>query len=260
MAYQGQPKPGQSSQHSGWGGRPAQGQICNQPQLRTQQYAAVAYPGHEEPLPYQTPVHSQMDVDEEGHYECQDKKVRHKRVHHPGLSWPQGGVQSYARTVAQPLVEEYAPQAQMSMGTEMLLGCLEAVGQPVPTTASFLQDNHAVMVMEGLLDQIKLMRRQRVTALKQIDRAAKRKLPGYEGSTVILTTSLLPAQPPAAPVQAAPTIAQAPKVPLAELLLEQQDEEMLDAPLNWNKMALLDAIEAGACTHISVLQAAGPSN
>ncbi|KAG6875751.1 hypothetical protein C0992_002517, partial [Termitomyces sp. T32_za158] len=94
-----------------------------------------------------------------------------------GPSRPQSGVQSYGRVVAQPRIEEYAPQAQMSMGTERLLGRLEAAGQPVPATASFLQDNLAVMVMEGLLDQIELMRRQRVTALEQIERAAKRKLP-----------------------------------------------------------------------------------
>ncbi|KAG6893330.1 hypothetical protein C0992_010447 [Termitomyces sp. T32_za158] len=37
------------------------------------------------------------------------------------------------------------------------------------------------MVMEGLLDQIKLMRRQRVSALEQINRAAKRKLSSPEG-------------------------------------------------------------------------------
>ncbi|KAG6886851.1 hypothetical protein C0992_002020 [Termitomyces sp. T32_za158] len=179
-----------------------------------------------------------------------------------GPSRPQGGVQSYARVVVQPRMEEYAPQAQMSMGTERLLGRLEAVGQPVPATASFLQDNLAVMVMEGLLDQIELMRRQRVTALEQIERAAKRKLPVHEGSSVepkrarpppprpveavpavvpvvahpgpavALTTSTLPARPPAAPVQAAPTLSRAPEVPLAELSLEQQDDEMIDTPVD----------------------------
>ncbi|KAG6875939.1 hypothetical protein C0992_001659 [Termitomyces sp. T32_za158] len=51
------------------------------------------------------------------------------------------------------------------------------------------------------------------------------------GPAVVLTTSTLPARPPATPVQAAPTISPAHKVPLAELLLEQQDEEMINAPL-----------------------------
>ncbi|KAG6893539.1 hypothetical protein C0992_009626, partial [Termitomyces sp. T32_za158] len=281
------PKPGQSSQRSGWGRRPAQGQ---NPQLvRTQQYAAVAYPGRDELLPYQTPVHLQMDMDEEGHYERQEEEGYHERVHYTGPSRPQGGVQSYARVVAQPQIEEYVPQAQMSMGTERLLGRLEAVGQPVPTTASFLQDNLAVMVMEGLLDQIKLMRRQRITALEQIEHAAKRKLPIHEGSsvepkqarpppprpveavravapvaacpgpTVALTTLTLPARPPAAPVQAAPTVSWAPEVPLAELSLEQQDEEMINAPVDRDEMALMGAIEAGACTCAPVSQVAGPS-
>ncbi|KAG6884421.1 hypothetical protein C0992_006352, partial [Termitomyces sp. T32_za158] len=243
------------------------------------QYAAMAYPGCDEPLPYQTPVHLRMDVDEEGRYERQEEKGHHERVHHMGPSQPQGRVQSYACAVAQPRIEEYAPQAQMSMGTERLLGRLEAAGQPVPTTASFLQDNLAVMVMEGLLDQIELMRRQCVTALEQIERAAKRKLTGYKGASVepkqarlqppqpveavqavvpmadcpvpavVLTTSTLPARPPATPVQAAPTVSRAPKV----------DAEMIDAPVNQDKMALMDAIEAGVRTRVPILQVAGPS-
>ncbi|KAG6863172.1 hypothetical protein C0993_012630, partial [Termitomyces sp. T159_Od127] len=191
------------------------------------QYAAVAYPGCEEPLPYQTPVHVRMDVDEE-------EEVHYERAYYPGPSRLQGGGQSYARAVAQPLEETHAPQAQMRMGTEVLLGRLEAAGQPVPATAEFLQDDLAVMVMEGLLDQIKLMRRQRVTALEQINHAAKHKLPVHEGSSVepkrakpqplrlmevaravapvvarpgpavALTTPVLPAWPPATPAQAAP--------------------------------------------------------
>ncbi|KAG6881390.1 hypothetical protein C0992_001187, partial [Termitomyces sp. T32_za158] len=132
------------------------------------------------------------------------------------------------------------------------------------------------MVMEGLLDQIELMRRQRVTALEQIERAAKRKLTGYEGPSVepkrarpqppqpveavwavapvadrpgpavVLKSFTLPARPPAAPVQAAPSVSRAPEVPLAELSLEQRDEEMIDAPIDRDEMALMDAIEAGA--------------
>ncbi|KAG5348988.1 hypothetical protein C0989_006670 [Termitomyces sp. Mn162] len=148
-------------------------------------------------------------------------------------------------------METYAPQAQMRMGTEVLLGCLEVAGQPVPMMAEFLQDDLAVMVMEGLLNQIKLMRRQRVTALEQIDHAAKYKLPVHEGSSmepkwakpqppqlmevaravapvvtcpgpaVALTTPVLPAQPPAALAQAAPIKSRVPDALLAELLLEQ---------------------------------------
>ncbi|KAG6869939.1 hypothetical protein C0992_001528, partial [Termitomyces sp. T32_za158] len=143
--------------------------------------------------------------------------------------------------------------------------------------------------MEGLLDQIELMRRQRVTALEQIERAAKRKLSAHEGPSVepkrarpqpprpveaaravapvsarpgpavVLTTSSLPARPPAASVQAAPTISRAPEVPLAELSLEQRDEEMLDAPLIWEKQSWADAMEAEALQRESALRAAGPS-
>ncbi|KAG6898869.1 hypothetical protein C0993_003366, partial [Termitomyces sp. T159_Od127] len=73
-------------------------------------------------------------------------------------------------------MREVAPQAQYEMGTKPLLQGLEAAGQLVPPTMLFLQDNLAVMVIEGLLDQIKLMQRQHVLVLKQIDCAMKRKL------------------------------------------------------------------------------------
>ncbi|KAG6872547.1 hypothetical protein C0993_002102 [Termitomyces sp. T159_Od127] len=276
MAYQGQPKPGQSSQSSGQGGRPAQGQYHNQPQQqRGQQYVAMAYPGCKEPLPYQMPVHVRMDMDEE-------EEARYERAYHPGPSRLQGGGHSYARAVAQPWEEMYAPQAQMRMGMEVLLGRLEAARQPVPATAEFLQDDLAVMVMEGLLNQIELMRRQHVTALEQIDRAAKRKLPINKGSsvepkwakpqpprltevaravapvvarlgpTVALTTPVLPARPPATPAQAAPIKPWAPDAPLAELSLEQRDEEMSDVPLDWDEIAWLDAMNSGACMCTSV--------
>ncbi|KAG6894332.1 hypothetical protein C0993_011772 [Termitomyces sp. T159_Od127] len=121
------------------------------------------------------PVYVRMDMDEE-------EEERYERAYHLGPSRLQGGGQSYTCAVAQPLEETYAPQAQMRMGMEVLLGCLEAAGQPVPAMAEFLQDDLAVMVMEGLLNQIKLMRRQRITALEQINRAAKRKLPIHKGS------------------------------------------------------------------------------
>ncbi|KAG6881416.1 hypothetical protein C0993_001553, partial [Termitomyces sp. T159_Od127] len=229
------------------------------------------------------PVYVRMDVDEE-------EEARYECAYHPGPSWLQGGGQSYVRAVVQPLEETYAPQAQMRMGMEVLLGHLEAAGQPVPTTAEFLQDDLAVMVMEGLLDQIKLIRRQCVTVLKQIDCAAKRKLPLHEGSSVepkqakpqppqlmevaravapmvarpgpavALTTPVLPAWPPAAPAQAAPIESWVPDAPLAELLLEQRDEEMSDVPLNQDEMAWLDAMNSGACTRTSMSQTVGPPN
>ncbi|KAG6881429.1 hypothetical protein C0992_001104, partial [Termitomyces sp. T32_za158] len=186
MASRGPPKFGQSVQSSGKGGRPGQGpqKQKKHPPSGVQQYAAASYPGREAPLPYETPIHARMEVDqeEERHErQFQHQEVRHERYYQPGPSRRQAPGQTYARAVAPAVRREVAPQAQPEMGTEVLLQRLEAAGQPVPPTASFLQDNLAIMVMEGLLDQIKLMRRQRISALEQIDRAAKRKLSSPEG-------------------------------------------------------------------------------
>ncbi|KAG6859336.1 hypothetical protein C0995_009578 [Termitomyces sp. Mi166 len=63
---------------------------------------------------------------------------------------------------------------------EALLQHLEHAGQPVPATAAFLQDDLAVMVVEGLLDQIELMRRQRISMLEQIECVSKCKAPAFE--------------------------------------------------------------------------------
>ncbi|KAG6877143.1 hypothetical protein C0992_010719, partial [Termitomyces sp. T32_za158] len=89
----------------------------------------------------------------------------------------------YARAVAPSVGKEYAPQAQIKMGTDVLLQRLEAAGQPVPSTVSSLQDNLAVMVMEGLLNQIKLMQRQRIVVLEQINHVAKHKILTQEGAS-----------------------------------------------------------------------------
>ena len=85
-----------------------------------------------------------------------------------------------------PATESYekpVPQAQKLAVPDVLLGRLEAAGQPVPATASFLQDSLAMMVMEGLLDQIELMKRQRIAALEQIERTSKRKVSTFEEPT-----------------------------------------------------------------------------
>ncbi|KAG6863589.1 hypothetical protein C0993_010937, partial [Termitomyces sp. T159_Od127] len=123
-----------------------------------------------------------------------------------------------------------------------------------------------------------------------INHAAKRKLPIHEGSSVepkqakpqpprpmevdravvpvvahpgpavALTTPVLPAWPPATPVQAAPIESRVPDAPLAELSLEQQDEEMSDVPLDRDEMAWLDAMNSGTCMRTSVSRTAGPLN
>ncbi|KAG6863213.1 hypothetical protein C0993_012445, partial [Termitomyces sp. T159_Od127] len=92
----------------------------------------------------------------------------------------QAPVMTYVHAVALAVMREVALQVQYKMGMEVLLQCLDAVKQPVPPTALFLQDNLAVMVMEGLLNQIKLMQRQCISTLEQIDHAVKRKLSSPE--------------------------------------------------------------------------------
>ncbi|KAG6895814.1 hypothetical protein C0995_012149 [Termitomyces sp. Mi166 len=63
---------------------------------------------------------------------------------------------------------------------EALLQCLERAEQPVPAMAAFLQDDLAIMVVEGLLDQIEFMRRQRVSMLEQIEHIGKHKAPTFK--------------------------------------------------------------------------------
>ncbi|KAG6859031.1 hypothetical protein C0995_012126 [Termitomyces sp. Mi166 len=87
----------------------------------------------------------------------------------------------YASAVTQsvlPLRAEYAQYAHPV--DEALLQRLEQAGQPIPAMAAFLQDDLAMMVVEGLLDQIELLRRQCITMLEQIERIGKRKAPTFE--------------------------------------------------------------------------------
>ncbi|KAG6876275.1 hypothetical protein C0993_004523 [Termitomyces sp. T159_Od127] len=127
------------------------------------------------------PLHSWMELnEEEEHYERQFVDVPHKCYYQSVLSLWQALTTTYAHAVVAAIMREVVPQAQYEMGTKVLLQHPEAAGQPVPPTVSFLQDNLAVMVMEGLLNQIKLMRRQHILVLEQIDCAAKHKLSSSE--------------------------------------------------------------------------------
>ncbi|KAG6859002.1 hypothetical protein C0995_012309, partial [Termitomyces sp. Mi166 len=73
--------------------------------------------------------------------------------------------------------------------------------------AAFLQDSLAIIVLEGLLDQIKMMKRQRVTALEHIERTEKRKAPEYEEPMVEPKQARAPARRPQEFVRApAPTV------------------------------------------------------
>ncbi|KAG6891769.1 hypothetical protein C0995_008731, partial [Termitomyces sp. Mi166 len=52
------------------------------------------------------------------------------------------------------------------------------------------------MVVEGLLNQIELMRRQRISALEQIERVGKRKAPAFEKTMVEAKQARAPSQHP----------------------------------------------------------------
>ncbi|KAG6886901.1 hypothetical protein C0995_003450 [Termitomyces sp. Mi166 len=146
----------------------------------------MLYLGREEPLPYQSPYYSggfgegaaygpqtgYREVDNEEHYGCPVQQ------------------HTYVSVVMQPALpprlarQKHAPYMQPV--NEVLLQCLEQAGQPVSATAAFLQDSLAVIVIEGLLDQIEMMKRQRVTVLEHIEHAGKHKAPAYEEPVVEL--------------------------------------------------------------------------
>ncbi|KAG6858919.1 hypothetical protein C0995_012896, partial [Termitomyces sp. Mi166 len=72
--------------------------------------------------------------------------------------------------------------------------------------AAFLQDSLAIVVLEGLLDQIKMMKRQHVTVLEHIECAGKHKAPAYEELMVEPKRARAPVRRPQEFVQApAPT-------------------------------------------------------
>ncbi|KAG6869700.1 hypothetical protein C0995_001165, partial [Termitomyces sp. Mi166 len=164
----------------------------------------------------------------------------------------------------QPMLLAWAEYAQYAHSVdEALLQCLEQAGQPVPATAAFLWDDLAVMVVEGLLNQIKLMRRQRISVLEQIERVGKCKAPVFKEPMVepkqakalsqrpqelawapARTIARLPLQllklvsgvstlrsicTDSTPVHQVQEL-DIPAEPLAELLLEASDQIMSDAP------------------------------
>ncbi|KAG6898472.1 hypothetical protein C0995_009579, partial [Termitomyces sp. Mi166 len=173
-------------------------------------------------------------------------------------------MRSYASTVMQSVLLLRAEYAQYAHPVdEVLLQRLEWAGQPIPAMVAFLQDDLAMMVVEGLLNQIELMRRQHVTALEQIERVGKCKAPMFEEPMVepkqarapsqrpqelvwapARTVVWLPPRPmklasgastsrsictdpmPAHRVQELDILAE----PLAELLLEASNQIMSDAP------------------------------
>ncbi|KAG6882017.1 hypothetical protein C0995_016232 [Termitomyces sp. Mi166 len=106
-------------------------------------------------------------------------------------------MRSYTSAVMQPMLPAWAEYAQyVHSGDEVLLQRLERAGQPVPAMAAFLRDDLVIMVVEGLLDQIKLMRRQRVSVLEQIERVGKCKAPVFEEPMVEPKQARAPSQCP----------------------------------------------------------------
>ncbi|KAG6869782.1 hypothetical protein C0995_000502, partial [Termitomyces sp. Mi166 len=132
--------------------------------------------------------------------------------------------------------------------------------------AAFIQNSLAAIVIEELLDQIKMMKRQHVMALDHIEHAGKHKAPAYEEPVVEPKQARAPMRRPQEFVQAsAPTVVRPPLLhvqppsssltsmtvhldpvmpcpiqepdilavvenPLAELLLEPHDKIMANAP------------------------------
>ncbi|KAG6898468.1 hypothetical protein C0995_009594 [Termitomyces sp. Mi166 len=120
----------------------------------------------------------QDDSADEGHYE------------HPQQ------MRSYASAVMQSVLPSRAEYVQYAHPVdEVLLQRLWA-GQPIPAMVAFLQDDLAMMVVKGLLDQIELMRRQCMTMLKQIECVGKRKAPVFEEPMVEPKQARAPSQRP----------------------------------------------------------------
>ncbi|KAG6859438.1 hypothetical protein C0995_008426, partial [Termitomyces sp. Mi166 len=114
-----------------------------------------------------------------------------------GCYEPPQQIRSYASTVTHSVLPARADYAQYVHSVdEALLQCLEQAGQPIPATAAFLQDDLAIMVVEGLLDQIKLLRRQHVTVLEQIECVGKHKASAFEKPMVEPKRARAPSQHP----------------------------------------------------------------
>ncbi|KAG6896773.1 hypothetical protein C0995_011074 [Termitomyces sp. Mi166 len=152
-------------------------------------------------------------------------------------------IRSYASAVTHSVLPARADYAQyVHPVDEVLLQCLEQAGQPISAMAAFLQDDLAFMVVEGLLDQIKLLRRQRVTVLEQIEHMGKCKASAFKEpmmkskqaralsqhpQELVWAPARIVAQLPLQPMKLEPDIL---AEPLAKLLLEASDQIMSDAP------------------------------
>ncbi|KAG6883877.1 hypothetical protein C0995_011385, partial [Termitomyces sp. Mi166 len=163
------------------------------------------------------PLYMQDDLTDEGCYE------------HPQQ------IRSYASVVMHSVLPARADYAQYTHPVdEVLLQHLEQAEQPVLAMAAFLQDDLAIMVVEGLLNQIELLRRQHVTALEQIERMGKCKAPMFKEPMVEPKQARAPSQHPQELIGERGINLEVhtyiPAEPLAELLLEASDQIMSNAP------------------------------
>ncbi|KAG6894572.1 hypothetical protein C0995_014042 [Termitomyces sp. Mi166 len=187
MAFWGQPGILESSKSSG------QQQARFQPDYKQCSYVKNLGVVRDEPHFYQAleysgglgkgaayrPPYMQDDLVDEGRYE----RPQQMRL--------------YASMVTQSVLPSRAEYVQYAHPVdEVLLQRLEWAGQPVPATVAFLQDDLAMMVVKGLLDQIELMRRQRMTMLEQIEHIGKCKAPAFEELMVEPKRARAPSQRP----------------------------------------------------------------
>ncbi|KAG6899463.1 hypothetical protein C0995_005870 [Termitomyces sp. Mi166 len=106
--------------------------------------------------------------------------------------------------------------------------------------AAFLQDSLAVVVLEGLLDQIEMMKSQCIVALEHIECAGKHKAPAYEEPIVEPKQARAPARRPQEFVQApAPTAVRPPPPPVQPpSLLVTLRSVCSDSVLPWSSQEL----------------------
>ncbi|KAG6870082.1 hypothetical protein C0995_015326 [Termitomyces sp. Mi166 len=161
-------------------------------------YQALEYSGGLGEGAAYRPPYSQDESMDEGRYEC----PQYMRL--------------YVSVVMQPMLPAQAEYAQYAHPVdEALLQCLEQAGQPVPAMVAFLRDDLAIMVVEGLLNQIELMKKQRMSALEQIEPVGKCKAPMFKELMVEPKQARAPSQCPQELAWApARTIAQLPLRPL----------------------------------------------
>ncbi|KAG6895034.1 hypothetical protein C0995_013331 [Termitomyces sp. Mi166 len=204
-----------------------------QPDYKQHSYVENLRVVQDEPRFYQAPEYS-GGLGKEAAYRppyMQDDSADEGRYEHPQQ------MRSYASAVTQSVLPSRVEYAQYAHPVdEALLQCLEWAGQPVPATAAFLQDDLAVMVVEGLLDQIELMRRQRITVLEQIEHVGKCKAPMFKEPMVEPKQARALSQHPQ---ELGPYVDPAPvhqvqeldilAEPLAELLLEASNQIMNNA-------------------------------